>query len=275
MAPISCSIQTAILLQALLLTTTNVFSVKFQNTLVSRQRSRSLTLPVRSTRLSLPHKSPTLLVRGGEQSPSDPYASYADYNPGPPDPRKNPEDGFSNYNPPAEFTEAEHIFQESVQDRVDKWRQTQMEQRSKVTPAHEFSPRDDQGRMKLISNVSRGSRALMFFIIMWRDIHLFELADQSLKGFGRTIMVVPLILLFIGNMAGAVASFTSPTHSGKKRMKAIMNLDKVVEGVLLVWYFFRLTVAPSKYIPREVFVAKTLHSVMFLVQLQAFTRFTW
>lgn len=214
-------------------------------------------------------------MRGG-QSSTDPYANYADYN-GPPDPRypNNPENGFANYNPPTDLPDTEHLFQESVQDRVDKWRQAQMAQSQQMTPAEEINPRDAQGRMKLIASVSRGSRALIFFIIMWRDIHLFEVADQSLKGMTRLFSVVPLILLFIGNLAGVVASFTSPSHSSKKRMKAILNLDKVVEALLLVWYFFRLTVFPTKHIPREIFVAKTLHSVLFLVQLQAFTRVTW
>lgn len=81
------------------------------------------------------------------------------------------------------------------------------------------SPRDEQGRLKLMTSVSKGSRAIIFFILMFRDIHLFELADQNFKGLRRLFMVTPLILLFIGNMAGVVATFTSPSHSAKKRLK--------------------------------------------------------
>jgi hypothetical protein len=136
-------------------------------------------------------------------------------------------------------------------------------------------PAAEQGRMKLLASVSKGSRSVIFFILMWRDIHLYELADQAFKGTFRLLMVTPLISLFIGNMAGVVASFTQQSHASKKRMKAILNLDKLVEGILLVYYFVRLTVIPSKHIPREIYVAKTLHSVIFLVQLQAYTRVTW
>lgn len=152
-----------------------------------------------------------------------------------------------------------------------------MSQSQSRTTMQDLNPRDEQGRMKLIASVSKGSRAFIFFVLMWRDIHLFETADQSLKSGGvlRLMAVIPLTLLFIGNMAGVVASFTSPGHATKKRMKAILNLDKIVEVLLLGWYFLRLTVLPSKFIPRELFIANTLHSVFFLIQCQAFTRVTW
>lgn len=236
-------------------------------------RHRDLDQP--RSHLSLAHHQPTILLFRGGQAPTDPYSTPTNQ-PYQSLPKEyNTQNGFGNYNTPADIPDTDHLFQESVQERVDKWRQAQISQSQNLTPEQERNPRDSQGRMKLLASVSRGSRALIFFMIMWRDIHLFELADQSLKGTKRLVVVVPLILLFIGNMAGVAASFTSPSHSSKKRMKAILNLDKLVEGILLVWYFFRLTVFPSKYVPREVFVAKTLHSVIFLVQLQAFTRVTW
>jgi hypothetical protein len=88
-------------------------------------------------------------------------------------------------------------------------------------------------------------------------------------------VVVPLCLLFLANLAGVVASFTSSQHSAKKRLKAILNLDKLVECLLILHNFLRLTLVPSKYIPREVYIASTLHSVFFILQAQAFTRVNW
>mmetsp|Transcript_111257 Transcript_111257/g.321705 ORF Transcript_111257/g.321705 Transcript_111257/m.321705 type:complete len:325 (+) Transcript_111257:199-1173(+) len=217
----------------------------------------------------------SLLNTRGGQSSQDPYGNYAHYNNPASYTANDPEDGFDNYNAPSDISNADHLFQESVQERVDKWRQSQMEQSQQITPQQEMSPRDSQGRMKLLASVSKGSRAILFFLLMWRDIHLYELADQAFKGTFRLFVVTPLISLFIGNMAGVVASFTAAGHGSKKRMKAILNLDKLVEGLLLVYYFFRLTVLPSKYVPRELYVARTLHSVMFMVQLQAFTRLSW
>lgn len=137
------------------------------------------------------------------------------------------------------------------------------------------SPRDAEGRMKLLTSVSKGSRALIFFLLLWRDVHLYEVADTSLSGVSRLLIVTPLCALFLANLAGVVASLTSPGHSAKKRLKAILNLDKLVEAILICYNFIRLTVWPAKYAPREVFIANTLHSVFFLLQSQAFTRVTW
>jgi hypothetical protein len=220
-------------------------------------------------------EAPISSIRGG-QSSQDPYANYGDYSNAPSNLGNGPADEFTNYNLPSESQDTGHLFQETVQDGVERWRQEQLaQQQNYLRPESEMNPRDSQGRMKLLASVSKGSRSVIFFILMWRDIHLYELADQAFKGTFRLLMVTPLISLFIGNMAGVVASFTQQSHASKKRMKAILNLDKLVEGILLVYYFVRLTVIPSKHIPREIYVAKTLHSVIFLVQLQAYTRVTW
>ena len=125
---------------------------------------------------------------------------------------------------------------------------------------------------------------------------MFDVADTSIKksmGFYRGVVRSILTVMLCGNIAGFVssvlpsssASSTSNSPSSadhhhhstktKKRMKAILNLDKLVEIVLLVWYFFRLTIFPSKYVPKEVFIAGALHSTFFLLQCQATTRFVW
>ena len=69
-----------------------------------------------------------LLVRGGQQE-SDPFYnddqsqppySYAVYDE---TTTPNYEDGFANVNAPAMMNDQSQLFQESVQERVDKWRQ--------------------------------------------------------------------------------------------------------------------------------------------------------
>jgi hypothetical protein len=144
-----------------------------------------------------------------------------------------------------------------------------------LSPEQAASVRDAQGRVKLLTHVGRRSRALIFFVLMWRDVHLYEVADQTYKGLFRLVTVIPLFLLFISNLAGAVAAITSPSHSAKKRLKAILNLDKLVEMLIIVFNFGRLTLFPSQYTPREIYIANTLHSVFFILQSQAFTRLTW
>eukprot|EP00536_Pseudo-nitzschia_multiseries_P013806 jgi/Psemu1/245651/estExt_Genewise1.C_6170035 len=228
-----------------------------------------------------------MAIRGGQtgepfEQSRDPYQQPQQYYP----PGANDvnaqdyENGFVNYNPPPpsdELYEREAgVFQESVQDRHDKWRAEQIERYANLTPEQEFNPRDEQGRMKLLSSVSKGSRALIFFILMWRDIYLFDVTDQSIKGsLRKTIARGFLTTVFLGNLAGVVTSITSQGHSAKNRLKAILNLDKVVETTLLLWNLGRVTLFPSKYVEKEIFIAGILHSIMFLIQCQAFTRVNW
>lgn len=233
----------------------------------SKQRSLTNTMLPRRDLLR-----EVMAIRAGQQS-QDPYQQQSYNN------NNNYEGGFANYNPPPtgydEQREAS-MMQESVQDRHDKWRTEQMEKYANMTPDQEYNPRDEQGRMKLMSSVSKGSRAVIFFVLMWRDIYLFEVADNSIKGgFRKMITRMFLTSVFLGNLAGVVTSVTTQGYSAKNRLKAILNLDKVVETTLLLWNLSRVTLFPSKYVPREIFVAGCMHAIFFLIQCQAFTRVTW
>lgn len=173
--------------------------------------------------------------------------------------------------PPEYYQDVEPPSHETVQDNIDTWR-AQQRQRAEAT---QFSARDDQGRVKLLTSVSKGSRILIFFVLMLRDIHLYEVADASRKGLSRIVCVTPLIFLFLSNMVGVFASLTNPSHNTKKRLKAILNLDKFLEAALIVFYLLRLTIFPPAHIPREIFIANIFHSVFFILQAQAFTRLSW
>jgi hypothetical protein len=113
---------------------------------------------------------------------------------------------------------------------------------------------DEYGRFKLFTTVSRISVSFFFFILMWRTVHHYELADltfssaaTSTGGSGgksssspilRIIVVTPLVVLFIGEMMGAILGLTgglgigsggndNSSHATKKRLKGILNLHKV------------------------------------------------
>lgn len=226
-------------------------------------------------------------LRGGQSTPYDPYQQNAYYtHPDPNDdgnyqPPSNYEDGFANYNPsqlPVSSSMddgSEHLFQESVQEGIDRWKSVQMEQYSHLSAEDEAKPWDASGRSKLMQSVGQGSRALIFLIVMWRDIYLLELADSSMKGGLRAVVRTFLGMLFVGNIAGTVVSITSPSHAANKRLKAILNLDKLVEAVMLFWSLVRLTILPARLVPRETFIVGIMHSVLFLINMQAYTRLNW
>lgn len=108
---------------------------------------------------------------------------------------------------------------------------------------------DEYGRFKLFTAVSRVSVSFFFFILMWRTVHHYELADLTFSSGGtggdksssspmlRIIVVTPLVILFIGEMVGAILGLTgglgiggsndNASHATKKRLKGILNLHKV------------------------------------------------
>jgi hypothetical protein len=195
------------------------------------------------------------------------------------------EDGFTNYNQSPEQQlggqqpmDPQHVFHESVQEHVDRWRAVQLERQNNLTPEQEMSPRDECGRAKLFQHVSKAARAGIFAIFVFRDMHLIDLVDRQngIKTFLSKRLISSLLsIMFVGNLAGAVATFTSPSHSSKNRMKMILNGNKFVEMALILWNFLRLTINPTVHVPREVYVAGIFHSLLFLVQAQTFTRLTW
>lgn len=166
--------------------------------------------------------------------------------------------------------------QESVEERLASWREQQQQRYEGQNPVDEMNPRDEDGRLKLLATASRGSISVFFFVLMWRSVHHFELADQTFKKSSkRLFLVIPTMILFIGNMAGCVASLSSRTLKAKKRMKAILNLNKLVELVLFLFNIIRLALSTNRLLPREIYVGKSLTNFMFIVQCQLFTRITW
>lgn len=215
-------------------------------------------------------------LRGGSTDPYSTQGGRPPYPPPPPQQQQQPQvpsqqDPYFDQQIPV--GDENVPFQETFQDRIDKWREYQREHASDFQS--NVTPRDEQGRMKLLTSVSKGSRAIMFFILMWRDVHLYETVDQSFKGTLRFMGVLPLTFLFVANMAGVVASITSPGHGSKKRLKAILNLDKLLEVYLILWSLARLVFSPSSLVPRELFITHILHSVFFIIQCQTVTRFVW
>ena len=187
--------------------------------------------------------------------------------------------GYESYNDidtiPSTLSEPQ---QQSVEERLESWRQEQQYKYEHQTQMDEANPRDGDGRMKLLASVSRGSISIYFFILMWRSIHNFELADQSFKGVTRLALVFPTIVLFVGNLiacTGSILGRSGGSGKSKKRMKAILNLNKLVELVLFAYNVLRLSIFPSKFVIREVYVGRSISNFIFMTQCQLFTKVTW
>ena len=166
----------------------------------------------------------------------------------------------------------------AVEDRLSAWRHQQQEQYEHRTQEQLNSIVDDEGRTKLLTTMSRTSVPVMFFILLTRVIHHYELADAAFKGMARVFFVLPTVALFLGNLSGLVVGATMTikgTGGTKRRLKAILNLNKLIEVMCMAYNVLRLTVLPSRYIPREVYVARIVTNFMFLCFCQVYTKVTW
>lgn len=240
-------------------------------------------------------KESVLLVRGG----SDPYGSYDEplgsYEDSPQYQQQRPfateqqqqQQGYYNDNNPANNYGGDYQqqqssydddfyanevpitdpYQETVQDRVDRWKAAQAEMQQ------DLGPRDSQGRVKLLTSIGRGSRAFVFVLLILRDLYFYERTNNLSIGLFRFIATMSVLTMLLLNGAGVVASLSSGSHATKKRLKAILNLDKLVEIIAATSCFLRLLV-PGK-VPRELLVGSMFHSVFFFLNCQAITKFSW
>lgn len=199
------------------------------------------------------------------------HSSAAHYN-------RNYESSISTSIPPMdELNIPATIPNESVEERLRSWREAQRYKYEHQSPMEAANPRQEDGKLKLLASVSRGSIAIFFFVLMWRSVHHYEMADTSFQKNGvlRILMVTPPVVLFLGNMAGCVGSVMAPGPASKKRMKAILNLNKILELSLMSYNILRLVIFPNRYVLREIYVGRILSNFLFLIQCQLFTKVTW
>jgi len=165
----------------------------------------------------------------------------------------------------------------AFEDHVAAWRQSQ----SQLQPEEEQAIRstvDEQGRTKLITPhiLSKASLSMWFFILMWRAMAHYEMVDVPSMVW-RQVAVIPPAILFVANMLGFVLTITTPSalRSTKLKFKALLNMNKLVEIILIVYYFLRLTILPNPFVQKEIYVGKMLYCVMYLTFSQALTKVSW
>jgi len=146
----------------------------------------------------------------------------------------------------------------------------EQQQQDGAPPPPELSPTV----AKLLQTVqSSGAVTFMMFILVWRGISHYEIADK-ISGPLRIPAVMIAFLVCITNLAGFVVSMSGSNN--KTRLKIVINNNKVVEFVELVFNAWVLLFQPNanKNV-REESLVKTFTNVFFLMQLQLYTKATW
>jgi len=198
--------------------------------------------------------------------------------------------GMGEYNPYVAGGSDGNLNRETVEDRMAAWRRQQQAKHESQTLEEAASAVDEQGRFKLFTTASRFSISIFFFVLMWRTVHHYELADATFTGLPRVVVAGPLVFLFLGEMMGAILGLMGgpggegssgasggghTSHATKKRLKGVLNLHKFVELSMLVYNVLQLALLPSKYTPREIYIGRTVSNFFFLVQAQLYTKLSW
>ena len=76
----------------------------------------------------------------------------------------------------------------------------------------------------------------------------------------------------VGSLVGNTAKSGSKQ---KKRFKALLNLNKLMELTLFLYNLIRVSVVPAPYGMREMYVGRAISNFLFLTQCQLFTKVTW
>mmetsp|Transcript_13670 Transcript_13670/g.20812 ORF Transcript_13670/g.20812 Transcript_13670/m.20812 type:complete len:319 (+) Transcript_13670:83-1039(+) len=230
------------------------------------------------------YQSPQQDQQGGNYYPQQPADNGQEffYN----TPQQTPQEYEEYYNPQQQQGDA-------FQDRIDTWKQEQMQQQEKFRQVADAvkegggSPEQLYEAMKqnnpLMAQVGRGARSGIFFMFVWRNIHFYQLAEEyfAKKGGGlkRLFVTLNLMILFLLNISGFVSSFTgrdgSTTHTQKKRLKAVLNIDKLIELSFLVVGLIRLTLFPQSRDQSEIMLASIIHHVFFALTVHTYTKLNW
>lgn len=164
----------------------------------------------------------------------------------------------------------------SVEEHFQAWQLEQQQRYENQSELDQQNPRDEQGRVKLSFVVSRASISILFFVLIMRSLHHFELTDKIFKKSAlRPFIIIPTIILFLSNMAGFVAAFSTPSSKTKRRMKAVINLNKLFELCQFLYCICRVTIFPNKYVERDIYVGRSLGHFIILAQCQLMTKVAW
>lgn len=194
------------------------------------------------------------------------------------------------YGQPGAFDEQ---VRETVEENISAWRHRQQQMRESIEANEEGSVSEATltewaSGISLFAAVSRASVSLFFFVLMWRTVHHYESADAAFEAGGgglgkmlkRTAVCAPLVILFLGELVGAVMGLSGGKggnggRSTKRRLKGVLNLHKAVELMTMTYNVIRLAVWPSRYVPREVYIGRTVSNFFFLMQCQLYTSLSW
>ena len=127
----------------------------------------------------------------------------------------------------------------------------------------------------LARKVNSVSVGLLFMLLVWRNLSVYELADQFVSKRMRLLTLPPLVVILLSNLLGFLMNVMRP-HGFKNLLKLILAANTSRESVELV-YNVAMVFSRSRYssIPRDVYVGRFFMNVWWTAFCLSFSRSRW
>ena len=127
----------------------------------------------------------------------------------------------------------------------------------------------------LARKVNSMSIGILFMLLVWRNLSVYELADQFVSKRMRLLTLPPLVAILLSNLLGFLMNVMRP-HGFKNLLKLILATNISRECVELV-YNVAMVFSRSRYssIPRDVYVGRFFMNVWWTAFCLSFSRSRW
>jgi hypothetical protein len=127
----------------------------------------------------------------------------------------------------------------------------------------------------LLKQANTFSVGLLFMLLVWRNLGVYELADQFVSLRMRALTLPPLIAIMIANLAGFLINVMKP-QGFKNQLKVILAVNTVREWIEMV-YNIVVVIGSSRYssIPRDVYIGKFFMNVWWIAFCVSFSKSRW
>ena len=127
----------------------------------------------------------------------------------------------------------------------------------------------------LVRKVNSLSIGVLFMLLVWRNLSVYELADQFVSRRMRLLTLPPLVLILLSNLFGFLMNVMRP-HGFKNLLKLILAANTSREWVELA-YNVAMVFSRSRYssIPRDVYIGRFFMNVWWIAFCVSFSRSRW
>lgn len=128
--------------------------------------------------------------------------------------------------------------------------------------------------LAMLVGQSYTSVAVLFFILIFRALHNYELADQMENPFKAAGVKLGLSVLMFGNSVGFLGALTR-RRGLKSVMKMTLSANALYEGLAFCASFMAILLHKTMYISRDEFMVMMFWNAMLMTMCAGYRKANW